>query len=82
MAFTAFGRRAINRMTDRELDAIMRAIAESPRLLAAIAGAGDTQFQSRLFGPLLRGLSVTAVRRPALAPLVLKALMSGMFAQM
>ncbi len=82
VAFTAFGRRAINRMTDRELDAIMRAIAESPRVLAAIAGAGDTQFQSRLFGPLLRGLSATAVRRPTLAPLVLKALMSGMFTRM
>jgi len=82
VAFTAFSRRAINRLSDAELDAVMRVIAESPRILASIASAGDTQFQSRLFGPLLRGLSVALVRRPVVAPLILKALVQGMFAQM
>jgi len=80
--FTAFSRRAINRLSDAELDTVMRVIAESPRILASIADAGDTQFQSKLFGPLLRGLSAAMVRRPVVAPLVVKALVQGMFAQM
>jgi len=80
--FTAFSRRAINRLSDAELDTVMRAIAESPRLLASIGDAGDTQFQSKLFGPLLWGLAGVTLRRPAVAPLVAKALVVGMFSQM
>jgi hypothetical protein len=43
--------------------------------------AGDTQFQSRLFLPLLRGLGAAGLRRPALIPLVSKALLHGMLTQ-
>jgi geranylgeranyl reductase family protein len=79
--FTAFSRRAINRLSDAELDTVMRAIAESPQLLASIGEAGDTQFQSKLFAPLLRGLAQVTLRRPVVAPLVAKALVMGMFSQ-
>lgn len=81
VAFTAFGRRAINRLSDRELDLVLRAIAESSRLRASIERAGDTQFQSHLFLPLLRGLAAVGLRRPAVIPLVGKALVQGMLAQ-
>jgi len=80
--FTAFGRRGINRLSDRELDTVMRVIAESPQILASIGQAGDTQFQSLLFGPLLRGLGAAALRRPAVIPLVAKALLHGMLSQL
>lgn len=81
VSFTAFGRRAINRLSDRELDLVLRMIADSPQIRATVEAAGDTQFQSRVFLPLLRGLAGLAVRRPSLIPLVGKALLSGMIAQ-
>jgi digeranylgeranylglycerophospholipid reductase len=81
VAFTAFGRRAINRMSDRDLDVVLQMIAESPQIRASAEAQGDTQFQSRVFLPLLRGLAGAAVRHPALIPLVAKVLLSGMLAQ-
>jgi digeranylgeranylglycerophospholipid reductase len=81
VAFTAFGRHAINRLSDGELDLVLRVIAESPRLRASIERAGDTQFQSHLFLPLLRGLASVGLRRPVVIPLVGKALLHGMLAQ-
>jgi flavin-dependent dehydrogenase len=81
VAFTAFGRRAINRMSDRDLDVVLQMIAESPRIRASVEAQGDTQFQSRVFLPLLRGFAGAAVRHPAIIPLVAKALVSGMLAQ-
>jgi digeranylgeranylglycerophospholipid reductase len=82
VAFTAFGRRAISLLSDAELDAVFRVIAESPRLVASVETIGDTQFQSRLFLPLLRGLAGAALGSPAVVPLVGKALLGGMLAQM
>ncbi len=81
VAFTAFGRHAINRLSDGELDLVLRLIAESPHIRASIEAAGDTQFQSRVFLPLLRGLAAVGLRRPAVIPLVGKALLQGMLAQ-
>ncbi len=81
VAFTAFGRRAINRLSDHELDVVLQMIADSPQIRASVEAAGDTQFQSRVFLPLLRGLAAAALRRPALVPLVGKALFLGMLAQ-
>ena len=81
VAFTAFGRRAINHLSDAELDTVLRMIAESPPLRESVERAGDTQFQSRLFLPLLRGLGAAGLRRPALIPLVGKALLHGMLTQ-
>ncbi len=81
VAFTAFGRRAINRLSDHELDVVLGMIASSPQIRAGIEAVGDTQFQSKVFLPLLRGLAVAAARRPRLIPLVGKALLLGMLAQ-
>jgi len=81
VAFTAFGRRAINRLSDRDLDSVLRWIAESPEMRGSMERAGDTQFQSRLFLPLLSGLAAAGLRRPRLIPLVSRALFQGMLAQ-
>jgi digeranylgeranylglycerophospholipid reductase len=82
VAFTALGRRLLNRLADRELDSVMRVIDATPGVRAAVEAAGDTQYQSRIFLPLLRSLAVASVRRPALLPLVGRALVQGMLAQM
>jgi digeranylgeranylglycerophospholipid reductase len=82
VAFTAFGRRAINRLSDADLDALLGAIAESPQLQKSVERAGDTQFQSRLFLPLLLGLGAEGLRRPALVSVVAKALLHGMLTQL
>jgi len=82
VAFTAFGRRAINRLSDANLDAFLRTIAESPQIRSGVERAGDTQFQSRLFLPLLRGVCGAGLRQPALIPVVIKALVGGMLAQL
>lgn len=81
VAFTAFGRGAINRLSDHDLDVVLRMIADSPQIRAGVEAAGDTQFQSRVFLPLLRGLAAAALRQPALVPLIGKALFLGMLAQ-
>ena len=81
VAFTAFSRRAINHLSDADLDAVLRAIAESPQLTATVERAGDTQFQSRLFLPLLRGVGMAGLRRPRLIPVVARALLHGMLTQ-
>lgn len=82
VSFTAYGRRIINRLSDDELDEVMRIIAEDGRIRRQIETAGDTQFQSRVFFPLLRSLAATALRRPSLLPLVGTALLQGMLAQL
>jgi digeranylgeranylglycerophospholipid reductase len=82
VSFTAFGRRAINHLSDADLDALLGAIAESPQLRQSVERAGDTQFQSRLFLPLLLGLGAAGLRRPALVPVVAKALLHGMLTQL
>ncbi len=82
VAFTAFGRRAINHLSDRDLDMLLRVIAESPQLRQSVERAGDTQFQSRLFLPLLRGMATAGLRQPSLIPVVAKALLQGMLTQL
>ncbi len=82
VTFTAFGRRAINHLSDRDLDALLRVIAESPQLRHSVERAGDTQFQSRLFLPLLRGMAAAGLRQPSLIPVVAKALLRGMLTQL
>jgi len=81
VAFTAFSRRAINHLSDAELDAVLGVVADSPQIRASVERAGDTQFQSRLFLPLLRGVAMAGVRRPRLVPVVAKALLHGMLTQ-
>lgn len=82
VAFTAFGRRVINRLADRELDLVMRFIHASPAVRASVEADGDTQYQSRIFLPLLRSLAAASLRRPALLPVVGGALVRGMLVQM
>lgn len=82
VAFTALGRRVINRLADHELDLVMRFIHATPAVRASLEAAGDTQYQSRLFLPLLRTLAAAALRRPALLPVAGLALVQGMLAQM
>ena len=82
VAFTALGRRVINRLADRELDLVMRFIHASPAVRASVETAGDTQYQSRLFLPLLRTLAAAALRRPMLLPVFGQALVHGMLVQM
>lgn len=82
VSFTSFGRRMVTRLSDRDLDAVMRVIADSPAIRRQVEEAGDTQFQSRVFLPLLRGLASAALRRPALLPLAAAALLEGMLAQL
>jgi digeranylgeranylglycerophospholipid reductase len=82
VSFTAFGRRAINHLSDTDLDALLGAIAGSPQLRKSVERAGDTQFQSRLFLPLLLGLGAAGLRRPGLVPVVAKALLHGMLTQL
>jgi digeranylgeranylglycerophospholipid reductase len=79
--FTAFSLRAINHLSDADLDAVLRVIAESPQLTMSVERAGDTQFQSRLFLPLLRGVGLAGLRRPGLIPVVARALLHGMLTQ-
>lgn len=82
VGFTAFGRRAINYLSDGDLDDLLRVIAESPRLRQSVERAGDTQFQSRLFLPLLRGIGAVGFRQPSLIPVVANALLRGMLRQL
>lgn len=82
IAFTALGRRVINKLADRELDLVMRFIQASPAVRRSVEAEGDTQYQSRIFLPLLRTLAAAALRRPALLPVVGQALVHGMLVQM
>jgi len=82
VAFTAFGRRAINHLSDADLDMLLGVLAANPQLRQSVERAGDTQYQSRLFFPLLRGMGAAGVGRPALIPVVAKALLRGMFTQL
>jgi flavin-dependent dehydrogenase len=82
VAFTAFGRRAINHLSDADLDMLLGVLAENPQLRQSVERAGDTQFQSRLFFPLICGMGAAGLARPALIPVVAKALLRGMVTQL
>jgi geranylgeranyl reductase family protein len=82
VAFTALGRRVLNRLADRDLDLVMRVIHASPGVRASVEADGDTQYQSKIYVPLLRSLAAASLRSPALLPLVVQALVQGMLMQM
>lgn len=67
---TAMARLAINRMTDREINAVIGAIAADDSLRGMIERLGDTAFQSRLLPPLaaqaLRPAHLAALASPML----------------
>jgi flavin-dependent dehydrogenase len=51
--FTAWMRAALDRLSDQEISAFLRGIADQPSLQRVIADYGDTQYQSRLLVPVL-----------------------------
>lgn len=67
---TAMARLAINHMTDREINAIIGAVAADDSLRGMIERLGDTAFQSRLLPPLaaqaLRPVHLAALAGPML----------------
>jgi len=76
--FTSVVRQALNRLPDRHTSAIIRALATDPALRHAVEEHGDTQYQSRLFRPVLAAALRAGVRDVRLAPSVIAALGAGM----
>ncbi len=72
LLFTRLVRRALNRLTDRHVSALIRALVSDEDLRRAVEEHGDTQYQSRLLRPVmvcglrsaLRGLHLAPPGRP------------------
>ncbi|MDQ7849659.1 MAG: hypothetical protein RB148_05200, partial [Armatimonadota bacterium] len=79
LAFTAVVRRLLNALPDEDLSRLVRALARDPWLRHVVEEHGDTQYQSRLLGPLSRRV-LQSWRELPLAPLVLRALVRGLLA--
>ena len=76
--FTTIARKALNRLSDRHISTIIRALAGDGGLRRAVEEHGDTQYQSRLLRPLLVSAVRAGVRDLRLAPTVLAALGAAM----
>lgn len=76
--FTTVVRQALNRLSDRHISAIIRALATDEGLRRAVEEHGDTQYQSRLLRPVLAASVRAAARDLSLAPTVIAALGAGM----
>lgn len=72
--FTTIARQTLNRLSDRHTNAVIRALATDGGLRRAVEEHGDTQYQSRLFRPVLAAALRAAGRDLRLAPTVLTAL--------
>jgi len=72
--FTTVARQTLNRLPDRHTNAVIRALATDDGLRRAVEEHGDTQYQSRLFRPVLAAALRAGVRDLRLAPTVLTAL--------
>jgi flavin-dependent dehydrogenase len=72
--FTTVVRHTLNRLSDRHVNAVIRAIATDEGLRRAIEEHGDTQYQSRLLRPVLAAALRAGARDLRLAPTVLTAL--------
>ncbi|MBI4277776.1 MAG: NAD(P)/FAD-dependent oxidoreductase [Armatimonadetes bacterium] len=70
--FTAFARRALNRLADPEMDLLLRIIGHDAGVRRAIEEFGDTAYQSRLLTPLLRQITRAGATRPATYPILVK----------
>ena len=77
LTFTAVVRRTLNALPDADLSRLVRALAYGPALRQVVEEHGDTQYQSRLLGPLSRRV-LGSWRELPLAPLVLRALVRGL----
>ncbi|MDI6772103.1 MAG: NAD(P)/FAD-dependent oxidoreductase [bacterium] len=76
--FTTIARQALNRLSDRHISTIIRALAGDSGLRRAVEEHGDTQYQSRLMRPLLVSAVWAGLRDLRLAPTVLAALGAAM----
>ena len=75
---TTIVRQTLNRLSDRHTNAVIRALATDEGLRRAVEEHGDTQYQSRLFRPVLAAAVRAGVRDLRLAPTVLAALGAAM----
>jgi geranylgeranyl reductase family protein len=62
--FTSKMRRMLDEFSDQELDCIFRFLAEEEKLRREIERYGDTDYQSRLFFPLILKLGSSTLKRP------------------
>lgn len=76
--FTTVVRQTLNRLPDRHTNAVIRALATDDALRRAVEEHGDTQYQSRLFRPVLAAAVRAGMRDLRLAPTVIAALGAGM----
>ena len=76
--FTTIVRQVLNRLSDRHTNAVIRALATDAGLRRAVETHGDTQYQSKLFRPVLAAALRAGVRDPRLAPTVVAALGAGL----
>jgi digeranylgeranylglycerophospholipid reductase len=76
--FTTVARQALNRLSDRHISAIVRALATDGGVRRAVEEHGDTQYQSRLLRPVLAAALRAGVRDLTLAPTVAAALGAAM----
>lgn len=76
--FTTIARQALNRLSDRHISTIIRALAGDDGLRRAVEEHGDTQYQSRLLRPVLVSAVRAGLRDLRLAPTVLAALGAAM----
>jgi flavin-dependent dehydrogenase len=65
--FTTIVRQALNRLSDRHTNAVVRALATDEGLRRAVEEHGDTQYQSRLLRPVLAAAVRAGVRDLRLA---------------
>ncbi|MBM3471190.1 MAG: NAD(P)/FAD-dependent oxidoreductase [Armatimonadetes bacterium] len=77
-AFTTIARGALNRLSDRHISTIIRALAGDGGLRRAVEEHGDTQHQSRLLRPVLVSAVRACLRDLGLAPTVLAAIGAAM----
>jgi digeranylgeranylglycerophospholipid reductase len=78
--FTTIVRQTLNRLSDRHLSTVIRALATDAGLRRTVEEHGDTQYQSRLFRPVLAAAARASLRDLTLAPTVAAALGAGMLA--
>lgn len=65
LRFTSLARKALNLLSDRDLDRVFELIAGREDTVEAIETYGDTAFQSRVLRPMLSSLTRASVRKPA-----------------
>lgn len=78
--FTTIARQTLNRLSDRHINSIIRALATDEGLRRAVEDHGDTQYQSRLLRPVLTAALRAGMRDMTLAPTVIAALGAAMLA--